>query len=295
MQPKTSNRTMDLPGWGVHIPPLPRFREPVSSRAMTELHRDETLDPLVGTWDVLQLARGHRGSTDDRLTSWRALAHRPAATRYLDLGAGVGTVGLTTLWHLPDAHLSAIEAQDVSHQLFVRSVTHNGLDDRVTAVLGDIRDPGALSRHAKFDLITGSPPYTPVGSGTMSPHPQKAHCRMEIRGGLEAYCMAARRWLAPEGRFVYVMLAGDERTEQYPAQHGLVIVERADVTFRSDQGAFISVVTTARKEEAASIQRQDITLTVRGPDGEWTPEYTGIVHGLRDFPPERKPGHPSFV
>ena len=255
---------------------------------MTSIADGETLDPLVGTWDVLQLARGHRGSTDDRLTAWRAVACRPDATSYLDLGAGVGTVGLTALWHLPSAHLTAIEAQDISHRLFVRTVAHNGLQDRVRAVHGDIRAADTLEAGARYELITGSPPYIPVGHGTVSPHPQKAHCRIEIRGGLEVYCAAAKRWLAPGGRFVYVMLAADDRTERFPVEAGLQVVERTDVTFREDQGRFIAVVVCAHAEEAG-IRRVDRTLQVRGPDGEWTPEYTDVVHGLRDFPPERRP------
>lgn len=249
---------------------------------------DETLDPLVGNWDVLQLRKGHRGSTDDRLTSWRALAVRPEATRYLDLGAGVGTVGLTTLWHLPKAHLTAVEAQEVSHELFKRTVAHNQLTDRVEAIKGDIRDPHLFPAGTTFELITGSPPYTPVGSGTMSPHSQKAHCRMEIRGGLEVYCEAARRWMDPDGRFIFVMLAGDERTERFPVEAGLRVVERTNVTFRDEQGAFIAVCVCAHAE--VDVPRVDRTLTVRGADNEWTSEYTAVVHGLRDFPPERRPG-----
>ncbi len=259
---------------------------------MTSIPRDETLDPLVGTWDVLQLARGHRGSTDDRLTAWRAVAARPDARSYLDLGAGVGTVGLTALWHLPDAHLTAIEAQEISHDLFVRTIAHNGLAGRVRAVLGDIRDSSILEEGCQYELITGSPPYIPVGHGTVSPHPQKAHCRIEMRGGLEVYCEAAKRWLAPGGRFVYVMLAADERTERFPVEAGLQIVERTDVTFRDDQGRFIAVVVCGHAEESG-VERVDRHLQVRGPDGRWTPEYTRVVHGLRDFPPERRPQRPS--
>lgn len=246
---------------------------------------DETLDPLVGHWDVLQLAKGHRGSTDDRLTAWRAVAHRPEARSYLDLGAGVGTVGLTALWHLPQAHLTALEAQEVSHELFKRTVEHNGLGDRVRAILGDMRDPSVLD--GSFELITGSPPYMPIGSGLLSPHSQKAHCRSELRGGLEVYCAAARRLLAPGGRFAYVMLAQDARTARFPEEHGLRIVEWTEVTFRHDQGPFIAVVVCARDEDPG--ERVDRTLTVRGPDGRWTDAYTQVVFDLRDFPPERRP------
>lgn len=255
---------------------------------------DETLDPLVGDWDVFQLARGHRGSTDDRLTAWRAIAARPNARSLLDLGSGVGTVGLTALWHLPGAHLTALEAQALSHALFRRTVAHNRLEARVRSVLGDLRDPDALGPDARFELVTGSPPYTPVGHGTMSAHSQKAHCRMELRGGLEAYCEAARRWMAPGGRFVYVMLAADPRTERFPVEAGLAIVERTNIAFRASQGAFIAICVCAHAEEVGPGDRVERALTVRDTSGEWTDEYTSIMHALRDFPPERRPGSPEY-
>ena len=123
---------------------------------LADLDRPEALtdDLLCGDWRILQLRRGHRFSTDDVLTAWTAADLRPDARRLLDLGAGIGSVGLQTLWRMgPQARLWMVEVQEVSHQLARRTVERNGLGDRVVARHSDLRAQDAKS--AAF--TTGSP------------------------------------------------------------------------------------------------------------------------------------------
>ena len=49
-------------------------------------------------WLIAQRKSGHRHSIDDVLTAWYALQNSPPITEHLDLGTGIGTVGLLTLW-----------------------------------------------------------------------------------------------------------------------------------------------------------------------------------------------------
>ena len=100
---------------------------------------ETTIDRLVGDWRIVQLRTGHRFSTDDFLTAWLAVDAHPKALRLLDLGAGIGSVGLMTLYHLShEAHLTMVEAQEVSHALAMETVRLNALSN-VTAILGDLR------------------------------------------------------------------------------------------------------------------------------------------------------------
>ncbi|MCB9613436.1 MAG: methyltransferase [Sandaracinus sp.] len=103
-------------------------------RAALEARRGEpiTLDALTGTWSILQRKRGHRHSTDDVLTAYHALVHGPRTDAALDLGTGIGTVGLMVLHGLgPDATLTCVEAQEVSYALLLENLALNGLTDRV--------------------------------------------------------------------------------------------------------------------------------------------------------------------
>ena len=120
---------------------------------------EESLDHLVNGWKIFQLKRGHRFSTDDLAAAWRATEAYPGAERVLDIGSGIGTVGLVSLHRLgPAARLTTVEAQKVSFDLQCRSIEYNGLSDRVTPNHGDLRDREILPAGSSFDLITGSPP-----------------------------------------------------------------------------------------------------------------------------------------
>lgn len=235
---------------------------------------DTTLDRLAGAWHIYQLRRGHRLSTDDTAAAWAAARALPGATRLLDMGCGIGSVGLLTLWQLGEsAHLTGVEAQDISVSLARRTVEHNGLAERVHLVHGDLRDPEVLPASSQFELVTGSPPYIPLGKGVVSPNPQRAAARMELRGSIFDYCEAARRWLAPGGRFVFVMAAKDQRTEQAPAAHGFTVLERTDWVFRYAQGPHIATMVCAREEDGPHSDRVHRDVVVRGEDGRWTEDY----------------------
>lgn len=236
--------------------------------------RDTSVDKLIGTWSVVQLRRGHRFSTDDLVTAWRAHHAAPRALRLVDLGSGIGSVGLSTLYHaLPEATLVAVEAQDVSVDLFRRTVALGGLGPRVRSIHADLREPGLLEGET-FELVTGSPPYVPVGRGLPSSNSQRAHARIELRGSVFDYCATARRLLAPGGRFCFVMAAADPRTEAAPAAHGLTVVERFDYVFRGGREPHIATLVCARAEDVPpGASRATGRLVIRDERGEWTPEY----------------------
>jgi tRNA1Val (adenine37-N6)-methyltransferase len=177
-------------------------------------------DRLCGEWFIYQLRGGHRFSTDDMLTAWIGSREMPQARRLLDLGSGIGSVGLMALYRMSEAaELTMVEAQEISHQLAREAVQTNHLGHRVRVRLGDLRDPTLipLGEQGSYDLVLGSPPYLPLGTGILSPHPQKAACRFELRGDVSDYCRAAALALAPDGVFALVHSAQDSRPE--PAIH----------------------------------------------------------------------------
>ena len=234
-----------------------------------------TLDRLCGEWFIHQLRGGHRFSTDDMTTAWTAARVRPKALRLLDLGSGIGSVGLMTLWRLPaEATLTMIEVQNLSHLLARRTIAHNRLEDRVHALLGDIRDPAVSDpdQLGKFDLITGSPPYFPLGAGAVSPHPQRAACRMELAGDVSAYCDAATRLLTPDGRFCFVHAAGDLRPEPAIARAGLVLLARREILFRAGKLPTISLFTTGFSGERSDPP----PIVVRELDGDQSQTYQAL-------------------
>ncbi len=230
----------------------------------------ESLDLLAGDWRIFQLRRGHRFTTDDLLTAWLAARVCPGARRLLDIGAGIGSVGLLTLWRMaPEATLTMVEVQALSHGLAKRTVALNGLQDRVIARNGDLRDPGMVPEEAAYELVTGSPPYIPPGKGIMSSNPQRAAARIELHGDVFDYCRTAARAMRPDAWFCFVHAAGDPRPEQAVAAAGLTLRHRVDVLFRDRRPPTIALF-------AATFggAREDLSpIVVRDADGAFTPDY----------------------
>src|SRR4051812_26293993 len=154
------------PGWVAPGPP------PVTPPDRPDLWPGpgEDLCRIAGDWRILQRTDGHRFSLDDLVTAHFAatrVASRPP-TRLLDLGCGIGSVLLFLAWRFPGARCLGIEAQEVSAGLARRSIAWNGVDQRCAVRLGDFRDPAMLADEAPFDLVSGTPPYFPRGTGTES-------------------------------------------------------------------------------------------------------------------------------
>jgi len=262
----------------------------------------EDLCFLCGDWRILQRRDGHRWSLDDLTTAWLAvdtLRQRPPE-RALDLGCGIASVLLMVAWAFPRTRMHGVEAQAMSVDLARRSLLWNGLEGRAVIELGDIREPGILPKPG-FDLVTATPPYLPIGSGTESKRAQFGPCHCEHRGGIEDYCAAARVSLSQDG--VFVTCAGVEQGERVrtaAAANGLAIRRRVDVRPRAGKRVLFSVY--AMTAAQAGVSDVATLLVVRDGDGEWTREFAAVRREMglpplgRDSPPGRRTSTvPSLV
>ncbi len=251
----------------------------------------ESLDAISGHFRLFQLKAGHRFSTDDILTAWYGTAWCPTAATALDLGSGIGTVGSIVAWRLPGARLVTVEAQEQSVALAKKSARFNGLTERYEIRQGDFRDPGVLGPEEKFDLITGSPPYFPPGTGVESEHPQKLACRFELRGTVADYCSTASKHLALGGFFACVFPTDPAqlaRVESGAKAAGLVIVRRRPVVFREGDAPLIGLFGLMRAEDLPETFRPktwvEPDLVIRTAAGAIHPEYSAVKLAI-GFPP----------
>jgi len=252
---------------------------------------NETLDAISGHFRLFQLRDGHRFSTDDILTAWYGTSWCPTARMALDLGSGIGTVGMICAWRLPGARFVTVEAQAESVALAKKSAQFNGLAERYEIRHGDFRDAGVLQAEEKFDLITGSPPYFPPGTGVESEHPQKLACRFELRGTVIDYCATVAKHLALGGFFGCVFPTEPSqlaRVEQGAREAGLVIVRRRPVVFREGEPPLVALFGLMRATDLPEWFRGQTwvepDLIIRTRDGKIHPEYSAVKLGI-GFPP----------
>lgn len=237
-----------------------------------------TDDAITSRFRVWQRVRGHRYSLDDVVVAWEAARARPDARSAIDLGTGIGSV-LHMLAHaLPDARLAAVEAQAISFALLEKNLARNALRERVAIHHGDLRDVSSYAHLGRdFDLVTGTPPYFPEGTCTPPPDSQRAHARVELRGGVEDYLAAAAALVAEDG--LVVVCADAQRPDRVlagAARAGLSARTRRDVVPRAGKNALVGVWTLSRAPGELSRLPDLIARDAAGA-------RTAVQHELRGF------------
>ena len=241
-------------------------------------------------WLIVQRKRGHRHSVDDVLTAWYALQVSPPVSEHLDIGTGIGTVGLLTLWGMgAEARLTCVEAQEISYRLLQSNIDFNGIRHRVDCSHGDLRD---LDLDRKFPLITGSPPYFPEGSGVIPQDSQKAHARFELRGDVSDYARAAVRLLAPGGWFVLCFPSRQkQRALDGIAASGLKIVKLREVIPRETLEPLFTLYACRFPEDCEAPTEEETPFIVREQSGRLTAEMAAVRRGFGFGDGEAHGGH----
>lgn len=170
-----------------------------------------SLDAILGgRLRLRQPIGGHRVGADAVLLA--AAAGAPAR-RIVDVGAGVGAVGLALIQRWPEAQGALVEIDPELAALARENATLNGLSARARVVAADALD--APSRReagladGEADLVVTNPPFFDARSVRASPDlgRARAHVAPTRHGAaslLEAWIVASLALLAPEGRFVMI-------------------------------------------------------------------------------------------
>jgi tRNA1Val (adenine37-N6)-methyltransferase len=237
---------------------------------------EEELCFLAGQWKVFQKLDKHRYSTDDLVTShiacrWASSLGYTSPTM-LDIGCGLGSVLLCNAWQIPQAICVGLETQQNRFELARRNISYNvgnfpSDQQRVAVFHWDLRSPLSdfpdlpTQAHArlvarvglppKFDIVTGTPPYFPPGTGIAPSTGESNGCLYECKGGVEEYCKAAGGYLRPPvtadkevlpSVFVLCNTALTSLRVYVACQkNNLVIVERTDVVPRTGKPTLFCV------------------------------------------------------
>jgi tRNA1Val (adenine37-N6)-methyltransferase len=249
----------------------------------------ESLDAISGYFRLFQLKKGHRFSTDDVLTAWYGTTWCPRAEMVLDLGSGIGSVGMIAAWRLPGANFVTVEAQEESVLLARKSARFNGIENRYLIRQGDFRDAAMFDEEDRFDLVLGSPPYFPMGTGIEGDHPQKIACRFEMRGDIFDYCAVAARVLKPGGLFACVFPTNQmERVKGAASAAKLSIIRRRAVVLKEGEESLISLFAMMRAQDLPEAMRDktwvEPPLIIRARDGSVHSEYAAVKLSI-GFPP----------
>lgn len=167
---------------------------------MTGLSATERLDSLPGCgYKIWQCSREFCFTTDAVfLASFPYLVKR---ARVLELGSGTGAISLL-LAARGAATVVGVDSNEHVVELMRRSIRENKLEDRVAAVLGDVRSLKGSFDSESFSLVVANPPYR--NSGRMRRF-GRAACH-EVTAELKDFFRTAAYMVKYRGRFALVQL-----------------------------------------------------------------------------------------
>jgi len=170
---------------------------------MVELRNNERIDDLqLNGLKLIQDPEAFCFGVDAVLLS--DFADVKKGHRVLDIGTGTGIIPILLAGKTQAAAVVGLEIQETVAEMASRSVSLNGLGNRVEILCGDVREYSRYFGKSSFDVVVSNPPYTNKGCGLVNPHDSKAVSRHEILCTLEDVVGAAGALLAPGGQLAMV-------------------------------------------------------------------------------------------
>jgi tRNA1Val (adenine37-N6)-methyltransferase len=127
---------------------------------------------------LTQPERGYRYSLDPFLLA--AFCRPRLRERIVDLGAGVGVIGLLLAKRHPTVTVIGIELDADLARHAATNARASGLEARCRIIRGDLREAPHFLPPEYFHRVVANPPFRRPGSGALSPNPGQAGARHEL-------------------------------------------------------------------------------------------------------------------
>jgi tRNA1(Val) A37 N6-methylase TrmN6 len=225
---------------------------------------------LAGRVRLLQPERGYRIAVDAVLLA--AAIDAAPGERVLDLGAGVGAVGLCLAARVPQCTVVGIELQPALAQLAERNARLNGMSGRLQTIVHDLADP-LPSDLGTFDHVATNPPYLAAAVADPSPLRSKALATVESSADLARWLGVAAK--AAKSAGTLLVIHRSDRLEEVVSC--LVGLGWADVTIKRLPPAPRVLVRARRSTEAR--RREAAPFVLHRPGGGYTDAAEAVLRG----------------
>ncbi len=165
---------------------------------MIKIYEGERIDEVNDDLKLIQKTDGLTFGTDALLLAGYINTKDKSG---LELGAGSGIISMLLLSRKKLSAATAIEVQDSYAELTERNAEMNGLSDKLICINSDLRD---FKSKESFDIVYTNPPYMSTSSGRANALSAKNLARHEVCGGIEDFCICAKKYLKYGGSFSVV-------------------------------------------------------------------------------------------
>jgi tRNA1(Val) A37 N6-methylase TrmN6 len=122
----------------------------------------------------------------------------------LDIGCGAGAAALCLAARVPQCRVVGIDLQRDLVRLAADNAALNGMEGRVSAIVGDLLQPPPRLSPGMFDHVMANPPFTPRGHGTPAANPAKAAATIEGEADLGDWVRFAIAMLRGRGTATFI-------------------------------------------------------------------------------------------
>ena len=240
------------------------------------LHDGERLDDLQrnGLF-IIQNPKKFCFGMDAVLLSGFAGIHIPTACdKILDLCTGNGIIPLLLSAKTQARHIMGLEIQTEIADMASRSVSMNGLDDKIEIINCDIKEAANHINAASFDVVTVNPPYFKAGHGITNPEDSKTISRHEVACTLKDVLVAAVMALR-EGGFFYIVHKPQRTADVIFEMRKAGIEPKTLKLVHPYINSGSSMILLEGRKGAGAEMRVEPPLIIYGEDGKYTREmYT---------------------
>lgn len=235
---------------------------------------------LDGRLALEQPADGHRAGTDAILLALSA--PEGFAGHAVDLGSGVGAVGLAVAVMEPLARVTLVEIDPATAALARRNVGANGCEGRVDVVEADVLAPPAVRRAAGLAagsaaLVLTNPPFDTAGRVRASPDAVRRRAHVMGEGDLDRWIRGALDLLAPRGTLLCIHRAAALPALLAALDRRFGAVAARPVLPRHGDAATRVLVRAVKGSRAPFALLAPLVL--HEPDGRFTPQAEAIHRG----------------
>ena len=199
----------------------------------------------------------------------------PRKARVVDLGSGCGTLGVLLCAREGTCSVTGLELRETAHRVALENIAANGLEGRLQALLGDVRQLRSLLPACSADCVISNPPYFVAGSGKLSA--AAAEARAEETLPLEDLCRAAA-WLLPTGGRFALIHRPERLCDLFCALRGSGLEPKRIQFVRHMAGQPISLVLVEARRGGRPGLHYLPDLIQFHPDGTETEAYRAAYH-----------------
>ena len=232
---------------------------------------------LGGRVRLLQPAAGYRVAIDPVFLA--AAVPAAAGDNVFDIGCGVGAAALCLTARVAGCRVIGVEAQRELVRLAGENAARNGVANRVTVMVGDIRHPPPRLEPGSFAHVMANPPYLENEVGTPSPMPAKAAATVEGDADLATWVRFALAMTKARGSVTFIHRA--DRLEHLLVQFvgragGIAVVPLWPGAGKPAK----RVIVHARKDSGAPTRLLP-GLILHEADGRFTPAADAVLRDAK--------------